>query len=66
MNKKLANYENLVSLAYSSNAVEGKYFYSQISVYVHGFPQPHPPSLAIKEDVGGKKRKRKKRIIEEQ
>lgn len=57
MNRELMNYENLASLAYPSNAIEGKLFHSQISVYVHGLPQPHPPSLAIKEDIGGEKGK---------
>lgn len=64
MNRELMNCENLASLAYSSNAIEGKRFHSQISVYVHGLPQPHPPSLAIKEDIGGGRKK--KQIREEQ
>lgn len=58
MNRKLTNCENLVSLAYSSNAIEEKCFYNQTAVCVHSFSQPYPPLLATKEDIGKGKQKR--------
>lgn len=32
--------------------LKGKYLYSQVSVYVHGFPQPYFPSVAMKDFSG--------------
>lgn len=58
MNRKLTNCENLVSLAYSSNAIEEKCFYNQTAVCVHSFSQPYPPLSATKEDIGKGKQKR--------
>lgn len=48
----------ILGFSYSSNAIEGKCSCSQSSVYVHDFSQPHPPSLVVKQNIGGKKRKK--------
>lgn len=53
MSRTLTNCENLASLAHSSNARKGKCLFSQISVYVHIFPQLYPPLLALEKDIVG-------------